>query len=384
MRSSSSLLLLVIVAGCGPAPTVANVDPDLDPVVTPKPFVWRHPMKPVTSFELSASGVFTNPGIEAGAGFLFGLHEGYPTEIVLEPAKDSAIKGCGTPPGHVTRWNAIGAISGDAASVSLADGRIRLTLQRPGRLEFELDGSVDGILCPGGLNPASVRLKQKVSVEVTRVSAFQVVRFGGGCDASRPVIPEGAPVSMPQVWAVSDSGELFYPTNAVPAATLVATSATGLKTTPIETFLEFAPGPVEFAVETSLPTLGLRGFEVVESSAVTSMEAKLVLQIAASKGSVPTPLTEGASVVLFKPEGSAVTLDATGATMTSKGRLCDAPAPHWFETTSSTPGVCSPARPLDHEGPVKVSLKGPGTCAFETRITGSALQWKASFTATVR
>ncbi|MDP3237769.1 MAG: hypothetical protein Q8N26_33580 [Myxococcales bacterium] len=382
MRSFLSSLLIIIVAGCGPAPTIADVEPD--PVVTPQPFVWRHPTKPVSSFEMPVSGMFTSLGVEAGAGFLFGLHEGYPTEIVLEPAKTSAIRGCGTPPGHVTSWNAIGAISGDAAAVSLAEGRIRLSLQRPGRLEFELDGSVDGILCPGSLGPASVRLKQKVSVQVTRVSAFKVVRFGGGCDDSRPVIPEGTPVSMPQVWAVSDAGELFYPTNAVPAATLVATSATGLKTTPIEGFLEFAPGPVEFAVETSLPTLGLRGFEVVESSAVTSMEAKLVLQIAASKGSVPTPLTEGASVVLFKPEGSAVSLDATGATMTSKGRLCDAPPPHWFETTSSTPGVCSPAKPLDYEGPVKVSLHGPGTCAFETRITGSAVQWKASFTATVR
>lgn len=364
-----ALVLLVCLVGCaGPGPTR---EPEPEPTDSTIVSV------PSSTKPIDVIGTLENDTALAASEVVFGLHDGYPTQIDLVPSKVVFIDQCRFSSESSVSWNVLRVVSGSGAAVVLqGSDLIRATLEDEGTVELELEGVIAGAQC----NTARlVPLKQKLSLKVIRVAGFDVRSYGpiGFC-GEMPVVPSEQTLSLPQVYAVSRSGEVFMPANASPAATLVMNGVRRYSET------VFAPGRVTFSVNTTLPVTGLKGFDVVGPESVTAMDVSLGVQVRQSKGSQQVPLTEAdQSVRFFFAEGNTVTLSATETT-TSLGRLCAPPSQSWFVTTVTPGSVCEP-RSIEFIGGVPLlAMDGPGLCSFETRVSGTALSWRGSFTATLQ
>lgn len=372
MRAIAPILLLVACgrASTDPLPTQKEERP-VEPMVE-----WRAPTLPVTTRALDSIGDVVGDTITIDSTVSYGLHPGYPTQVELTASKTIFPRQCGFNDTTTVTWLGVRLLSGDAVTVSLSNSKLQVSLLKEGSAQVELDGSMDGVDCRSA---SSLKLRHRLTLRVMPVTGFRLKSFGplGSC-GDRPVVPAGVSLSLPQVMAVSSSGEAFFPANQDPAATMIA------KGSLLDAAPTFGPGPVTLSVDSSLPVDGLRSFESVDHTKVTDVQGKLVVHAQASKGTVPMPLTEGADVRLFTEEGNFVVLQVD-STMTTLGKLCAPPPASWFLTDSSTASVCStPAKGTPFTGIPLVNLDHQGTCRFETRLAGGSLRWSGSFTATVR
>lgn len=372
MRAIVPVLLLV---ACGrgstdPLPIVMDEGP-VEPMLE-----WRAPMLPVTSRALDSIGDVVSDTITIDSTVSYGLHPGYPTQVELTASKVIFPRQCGFNDTTTVTWSGVRVTSGEAVSVSFSNSKVQVALLKAGTAEVEIDGSMDGVDCRAG---SSLKLRHRLTLRVIPVAGFRLKSFGplGSC-GDRPIVPAGVPLLLPQVMALSSSGDSFFPANQEPAATLIAKGAL------LDAAPTFGPGPVTLTVDTTLPVDGLQRFEAVDHTKVTDVQGKLVVHAQAAKGTVPMPLTEGADVRLFTEQGNFVVLQVD-STMTTLGPLCAPPPASWFLTDSSTASVCStPAKGTPFTGIPLVNLDHQGTCRFETRVAGGPLRWSGSFTATVR
>lgn len=358
------LLLLLALSACPPPPLEG-----------PSALVW--PAKLETSSDVTVFAVF-DAGTALGRTELsYALGDEYPKDVVLVPKEGVA---CDFATGKLT-WSSIVSVDGTAATPSIVDGSLKLTLAEEGVVTIFLAGSIDQQRCPGG--QTVVPLTHRLVVTVHRVASFEVTQLSKswpGCD--QLVLPSGAELYPPTVHPMNAAGLRFLATNAPSPAEVKLNSQAAL--TLKGSKFTAAPSHVTVSVATTLPVDGIESFEVVGPQTATSMQASLWLRLAVSNGWNSEELVDDRSYSLrFPDEFNSVDVLANTVT-TSAGKLCELAPASWFEVESSTPGVCAKAsEPPRFTGAVPVAqLLAEGECRLLLKVTGTSHSWSARFSTT--
>jgi hypothetical protein len=314
----------------------------------------------------------------------YGLLDGYPrrVEVVTEGGFVLA-QDCELRPGEVI-WSAITEVEGTAAKLTLEDGALGVELLAEGAVSAVLTGVITELDC--ALEDQSVvhalPLRHRIELKVREVAGFEVEQFHqvlADCwDAV--VLPSDALLWAPIARPVDANGAVFAAINAPTPVTITLRSQGGLRASTDGQFTA-GPGAVDIAVATELPVRGLEKFTVVGPEALTAVEAALVLQKAAAKGSIVEPIEVGGSHEIFFPEMSNTVEVRVDSAMTGLGELCAKVPAGWFAAKSATPAMCVAGIEGDMGAVSVARIEAAGECRLEVWMPGTDHAWATRFVA---
>lgn len=350
------------------------------------------PARHVSSADLTIYADFAGGQATATTELVYGLAAGYPRQLTLGSGKGYVLlPGCPTGFGPVS-WTSLDGVEGTAATVSLAGNSLSIDLHDEGTVTVDLAGTLGGQQCQAadGSPLATVPLRHRVLVRVKRVASFLVEQpvhqHWPGCEESL-VLPSGGPLWSPTVTPLDAAGQGFRPGNApVPAAVILRSSGELTPHSAHSDVFTAGPGQVTVSVDTTLPVLGLSGFEVVGPAALTGAAVSFHLSRYTLKGGMATPIEEGQSYPLFHPgQSNGVEVHTESAT-TTHGALCANIPGSWLASGSPTPAQCEasvviPEELTSNAVPV-ATLHAPGECRLAVTVPGTALRWETRFSTT--
>ncbi|MDP1823698.1 MAG: hypothetical protein Q8L48_10660 [Archangium sp.] len=358
-----TVVLVLVVSGCTPPPS------------GPTAIAW--PKKTETSTEVLVYPVY-DMGMAAGRTELtYAFGDDYPSEVELVPGSGTACRSELAP----LTWTGIASTEGTAATATLVDGKLKLSLVEEGVVTLFLDGTI-AQSCDG---QPQVPLRHRLILTVQRIASFEVSHLGqvdDGCDTL--VLPSGDKLRPPRVSALNAAGLPFLPSNASSPVELKLTSDSTV--TLSGSWFTASPGHVTISLDTGIPVSGLESFDVVGPDSITEMTVELLVRKAISSSTFDfEPLVNGQTYRLPQliPDATNNSVDVRPVrVVTRKGLLCAYAPPSWFDAVSSTPGVC----PRDSSGEVAstrvpvLKIVDRGECRFKATVVQSTQQWSGNIT----
>ncbi len=377
-----ALLCLAVVAVCNCAPPQPP-SPEPQPLQehTTPPRVEATPT--VTLYaELGDDGTAAAP-----LQLAFALDEAFPTVIDVKPTNPSYVtRGCD----NGVRWGPaafrrVSEVTGDAASLSIIDGALRVELKHEGRFSARVEGDVYNSGCEfnnAALEP--VPTWHVIELRVTHISRFSVTHATGfnGCGGPQTVIAAGRPTSLPTVTTHDAEGAAFRPLNAPEPVQLMLRGDFTLTDDKAAPLLP-GRGAIAVTLNTALPVEGLHTLMAVAPSDLVDADVELGFVQAHAKGSGWHALEDGADFRLFYPEQDNVLAVRSPRFDTRHGALCGGPASDWFEADIATPDTCEATsldEPISWQPVAKVTKAGE--CRATVRVRGTSFSWPARFSTT--
>lgn len=338
------IALIICLAACGsPVPLPG------EPVAQPE---LVFPTEYAAATELIAYAQYVPGQATEFTEITYVLGDEYPREVTLVPSNGYALGGgCRTHFGKLS-WTRLVSAEGDAATVSLESGQLKVALRNEGEVSVLLEGTVDSQECPAvdGTTLTIVPLQHRLTLRVHRAASVLVDQLSQRWPecATKVVLPANSVLWVPRAHLVNAAGQQFSAANAPTPFEVTLRSNAALWLDGSE--LRADEGTVSISVNTSLPVRGLSAFEVVGPETVSSVQAELFLRKAASKGNVSERLVEDQSYLIWNPEEFNSVDVRVEAVQTSQGRLC-APVPaEWFVAVSATPEQCAPVTEGERSG----------------------------------
>ena len=391
MRTLASLVTVIALTACDAPPASGPTDPQRDDPseVLSGAHELTLPVTYASSHEVIVYAELDGDQATDLTELSYGLADGYPRQVEINP-KDGFIldNACQLEPGIVV-WRSIVDVQGTAASVELIGGALAARLREEGTVTALLEGEIAAQHCTFGDEPSvtTVPLQHRVVLQVHQVEGFVVEQLHqvlADCWESM-VLPSDALLRAPTAKPLDGAGQPFEPLNAPTPVTITLRSDGAL--TPADQAGQFwaEPGEVSVSVDTTLPVHGLRSFDVVGPDALTSVDAALYLQKAASKGSVVERIEDGMSYRVFFPELRNTVEVQVESAMTTHGKLCANVPGTWFASSSATPEQCAadPGSPEEFSSAIPIAtIVSDGECRLQVTIPGTSHEWNTQFKTT--
>lgn len=310
----------------------------------------------------------------------------YPQTVMVGVAPAYITRGCQ----NGIRWGkerflAITQVMGDAATLSIVDGKLRTELKHEGVVSAVVTGEIYDVECErdeGTLT--TVPSRHLMAIRVSGISKLAVVHdeHNSACRADVLVVPANEAQSFPRLMTFNTEGAQFFPINAPrPAAITLTTSAPLTLEEGVNVWLTLPRGKATVEVDTNVPVDGLREIVAVEPSQVTSASVDLGIERSFSKGSQWVEYVEDKAYQLFDLQLGHYLALRTRYIETTEGALCAQPGNDWFEASTETPRICE-STGGDASLGVVAKITSYGECKATVKLRDTNLSWNARFSTT--